>query len=63
MIDGPTLGDASYNGAVESTNGMTSAVESANTIFSIAAAAGESTAASAVFLFAQMQLTKTTHSW
>ena len=28
----PTLGDASYNGAVESTNGMTSAVESTNTM-------------------------------
>ena len=32
MIDRPTLGDASYNGAVESTNGMTSAVESTNTM-------------------------------
>ena len=49
MIDRPTLGDASYNGAVESTNGMTEGQNGSEGGISSCVPSPRRTAASAVF--------------
>ena len=49
MIDRPTLGDASYNGAVESTHGITEGHNGSEITISSCVPSARKTAACAVF--------------